>query len=106
LFGIIILLIIVNPKALFFSLLIILTIGLIFFSIFKNKLKFYGSLIENGETEMFSVLNYSFSAVKELKIFNLNDFVQEIFEKSNHLLSDLKILKKLETVESKLIYKK
>lgn len=89
-FGLIVFLLFINAKALILSLIIISIIGFIFFKIFKKKLKYYGSMIEDNEGEMFSILNYTFSAIKELKIFKLNQLVLSNFDKPNFILSDLR----------------
>ena len=88
--GIILFLLLINPAALLFSLLIIIVLGSLFVSLYKKKLSIYGKKLESSEAEVFSVLNYSFSSIKEIKIFKLNELFEKFFDKPNSQLSDLR----------------
>lgn len=88
--GIILFLLFINPIALIVSLLVISIFGTIFLLIYKKRLNTYGRELEKSESDVFSILNYSFSSIKEIKVFKLNSLIEKIFNIPNTQLSELR----------------
>ena len=103
-FGVIIFLFFINPLAIFLSIVTILIIGYFYNQIFRSKLRKIGSQIEYYDGQMFSVLNYSFASIKELKIFKLDNLVSQNFDKPNYEISNLRTMQENIFIIPKLLF--
>ena len=80
LFG---LLFFVEPLMMLFNFIVI--IGLLFFNTYsKNKLTDISSIRKKSTDELFLTLNNGFDSVKEINLFNKNNFFEKIFSKNNN----------------------
>ncbi len=81
LFG---LLFFVEPLMMLFNLIIVI-IGLFFFNTYsKNKLVDISSIRKKSTDELFLTLNNGFDSVKEINLFNKNNFFEKTFSKNNN----------------------
>lgn len=82
--GIFALLFFFEPLMMLFNFILIL-IGLFFFNVYsKEKVKDISYRRKKFTDDLFLTLNNSFDSIKEINVFDKNDFFQKVFDKSNY----------------------
>ena len=102
--GICVLMIAYEPVGAISVMLLFSIVGSLFYLFFKNKLKTWGLERQKNEGLKIKNLNHGFGGIKEIKLYNKEDFFIDAFSKKNKIVSDISALMEIQRGLPKLLF--